>query len=407
MSGAFIGSVSTKVARLTNELCSPYTHHRMPTRPLISRPSVVWIATALALAFSGCANNTVLNEATQPTTQPSTQTSTQINRPFPTELGAWQDGGPRPGFSLVTWSGNSAADTRNVIAAIDEVAELGAASVTLVTYRLLDADTGGLSTHSKHGLPDAPTNEYLREAAKHASDVGLHVSITPLVEIDNRVGTGEIFRGTFLAEGDIGERFTTDYRAYLLELADLAEATMVDRLYIASELDGLVLSPPSASFWQDLIQLSRTHFSGEISYAANWSGVESVNFAKSLDSLGIDAYFPLASAQEALGAGLPDVDLLVEHWVAILDSLEDLLPADIAYHFSEWGIINGDGATAEPWSIDNADSPDPIERRNALQALVDVLGAPGVEGPTEVVFWHWGFEGGSSPFSINQLFGSS
>jgi hypothetical protein len=185
------------------------------------------------------------------------------------------------GFVLTAWKSNSyltGADTR-----ISKMAADGSDHAAVFTQWFLDTPT------SSKLAPDAartPSDESIVHAITRAREAGLQVAVKPQVGIR----TGSWIGAAHPA--DLGA-FWAGYRAMLLHYADLAQQNGASMLVIGTEMGTL---SSDATHWRALIAELRRHFSGKLTYAANYDEFERVPFWDALDYIGIDAYFALADA---------------------------------------------------------------------------------------------------------------
>jgi hypothetical protein len=117
--------------------------------------------------------------------------------------------------------------------------------------------------------------------------VGLQVMIKPIISVEGNVSV-------FLRPSDIDNWFQ-NYTVLLLQYASLQP----DILCIGVELTHLTVFPSTYPYWQKLIQSLRDNFSGKLTYASLiYFEYPRVPFWGLLDYVGLDAYFPLATADE-------------------------------------------------------------------------------------------------------------
>jgi GTA TIM-barrel-like domain len=200
------------------------------------------------------------------------------------------------GFVLTGWSASSYLATRSDNA-LERMANDGSNQAAIFTQWFMDTPT------SSQIAPDpgrTPTDASILHAMEVAHASGLSVTLKPQLGIRTGNWIG------YAHPADLGS-FWTDYRTMLLHYADLAQQGGADTLVVGTEM--ATLSSDEAR-WRDLIAEVRTHFSGKLTYAANYDEFERVPFWDSLDYVGIDAYFGLAD--EANPA--PGVDALTAAW---------------------------------------------------------------------------------------------
>lgn len=151
------------------------------------------------------------------------------------------------------------------------------------------------------------------------------------------------------------------YREFLTHEALLARAAHAEWLCIGTELTRSESRPE----WRPLIARIRALYHGGVTYAANFDQFERTPFWRELDAIGIDAYFPLSSNQEAsddeLRAGATKI---VERIEAVANA--NGKPAIL----TELGYANVHAPWVEPWTEPRT-TPDPAEQARAFLAMLE------------------------------------
>ena len=162
--------------------------------------------------------------------------------------------------------------------------------------------------------------------------------------------------------------------------------------------------------WREIVRVARSHYRGELTYAANFDQYEVVTFWEALDLIGINAYFPLrdswtdprdpawrAGLRAELRAGWRDVLAAVDRF----RGEQGLLGHDVL--FTELGYVGRENCSLRPWASQglavvpagegerllawSGQREDPYERMHALGALADLRAegaAPFLRG---VLYW--------------------
>lgn len=199
------------------------------------------------------------------------------------------------GFVLTAWKSTS-YDT-GAAPRIKRIATDGADHAAVFTQWFMDTPT------ASHIAPDparTPTDASILHAVALARAAGMQVVLKPQVGIESGGWIGYAHPADLTA-------FWTDYRRMLLHYADLAQESGATMLVVGTEMGTL---SSDAGRWRRLIAEVRTHFSGQLTYAANYDEFERVPFWDSLDYIGVDAYFGLADAPDPA----PSVDDLAAAW---------------------------------------------------------------------------------------------
>lgn len=311
------------------------------------------------------------------------------------------------GFNLISWNENTNTNPASWISAVRFAFEVGARRVSFVPYAFVDRSTGEIFSKSRQGLTIGPTQAAIAPAAKEAVRLGLSVSIKPLVEIDNAVGEGAIWRGTIELSSELQNVFFTHYCTYILQMAEMARAVRASRFYIGSELEGLTKDPSASGHWRKLIADCRAVFSeGQaclLTYASNFTEYEKVSFWPQLDEVGIDAYFPLATAKTAQGLQHPTTADIADAWDHSLEKMRRFSArVGRPVLLAEWGVVPFDMTTAEPSQEHPSSLLDESEAIAAYQAVLPSV-AKAKQWLKGIDLWHLQVDpDDDSPYRIEQ-----
>lgn len=196
------------------------------------------------------------------------------------------------------------------------------------------------------------------ELSNLAHSKGLKVMIKPQIWLLN----GQ-FTGNFVMDTESQwQAFESSYRDYILHFADLAESLNCDAFSIGTEFKSFVANRPV--FWDNLIDSTRAHFSGNITYAENWDAFYDFPFWSQLDFIGIDAYFPLSNEQT------PTVEELETGWLPHLSTISTVQSQiGIPVVFTEFGYRSVDHCGQEPWDSSTGGNVNLEAQNNAYTAL--------------------------------------
>jgi hypothetical protein len=151
--------------------------------------------------------------------------------------------------------------------------------------------------------PDAkrtPTDYSILHAMQTASSLGLAVVLKPHVNINSGAWRGGIHPADPAA-------WFASYESFIDHYAELAQQGGAKMLVVGDELKSMS-GWSNASRWQSIVAGIRQRFSGKLTYAANYDEYKNVSFWSSMDYVGVDAYFTLASTSD------PSVSDLVSAW---------------------------------------------------------------------------------------------
>ncbi|MDO6491825.1 MULTISPECIES: glycoside hydrolase family 113 [unclassified Cellulophaga] len=206
-----------------------------------------------------------------------------------------------------------------------------------------------------------------RDGIKHYVDI-LHknkmsIMLKPQIWIRDGKFTGTLEMKT----EEHWQKFEKKYSDFILTYAALAEEVNVDIFCIGTELEKFVLHRPD--FWNKLITDVKKVYKGKLTYAANWDEYPRVPFWKSIDYVGVDAYFPLSKEQH------PTVDQLKAGWQPhkkALKQMSNTLNKPIL--FTEYGYRSMDFTGEKPWLVDRNQTKVNLEAQsNATKAILEMF----------------------------------
>jgi Glycoside Hydrolase Family 113 len=164
-----------------------------------------------------------------------------------------------------------------------------------------------------HGGFWGERDEGLESTTRLARERGIRTLLKPQIWVrgGEAAWSGEIA----MRSSEDWDLWFSEYRAFLLHYARLAERIGASALCVGTELRQTALARPDA--WRALIAEVRRSFSGRLTYAANWDReFEEIPFWNQLDFIGIQAYFPLADHDS------PSLDELRHGWERHLPAIE-------------------------------------------------------------------------------------
>jgi len=177
------------------------------------------------------------------------------------------------------------------------------------------------------------------------------------------------------------DRFFSTYTEWIVRLAEFSEGA--DAFAVGTELGGTV---HHEARWRAIVGDVRAVFSGHLTYAANWDAYERVGFWSALDSVGIQAYFPVLDQAPATGATPPQT-AFDAGWRRIMDQVSDF-SARIGKPvvFTEAGYNNSPTAPYQPWDWENRGDAEELQIRCMIAALTAIAAEPAVLG---AFLWKW------------------
>jgi hypothetical protein len=238
------------------------------------------------------------------------------------------------GFNFTTWSPDAYAGA-GAEESLRRVAATGANAVALIPTWYQASRT---ATQIAPDPDRSPTDASLVTVAARARALGLKVFLRPVVDTENGAPRSA------LAPSSASAWFRS-YRGFMDHYAELAQRLRAEMLSVGLEyrsLDG----PRWTAQWRLIIRAVRERFHGRLTYgASNGDAWRRIGFWRSLDTIGIDAYFRLSTA------AVPGPRVLVKRWSVYLQPMARLARR---YRkpivFTEIGYPSARRALSAPWA---------------------------------------------------------
>ncbi len=322
---------------------------------------------------------------THKTTLPTTNTRPTISKPKITNLKLWKPGQSQLGINLY-WSDMSNLVTNQQInqqanTVMKYIVSLGANSID-ISFPFYNP--GGLSGSSVSAGPETPTASQLTIVIEIAHRYGLRVTIRPLMdEFNLKPGWRGVINPTSI------NQWFASYSKFLYPYIKVANRTNVATFIIGAELNSIQNEPQ----WSSLIQQIRIQYKykGEIGYSDNFNKFDEANFGPSVNSLGLDAYFPVNLPASA------SVDQLASSWEAYINPMANRINLSKIV-LSEVGIAAQSGAYSAPFnqSLGNNVALNPLVQENWFTAACNIFQAYKMEG-----IYFWAIDLNQNPFGPN------
>jgi Glycoside Hydrolase Family 113 len=221
-----------------------------------------------------------------------------------------------------------------------------------------------------------PTDASILHAMATARSLGLRVTLKPQVDIQ----TGS-WRGA-ITPLDPSLWFTS-YEQQVDHYADLARHGGASMYVVGTELKTMS-GPAYSSRWQQLIDGVRQRFGGQLTYAANYNEFQQIGFWSSLDYIGVDAYWPIASSSDQPVAALFSA-WTARGYVGALQRAAAITGKPVL--FTEVGYRSIVGATIHPGIWDSSAPYDMEEQSDAYESVYEALASqPWFAG---LYWWSW------------------
>jgi hypothetical protein len=236
-----------------------------------------------------------------------------------------------PSFGM-EWGSDQMAST------LDQLAADGVNWVAIHPYARVDR-SGRVSWRVDPNEPPVWITRPIREA--HAR--GLKILVVPHLA----------YWGQFEWRGDIQfdeasswERFFSEYTTWITTVAKMsAEA---DAFAVGSELDATLAHEQS---WRAVITSVRGVTPATLTYGSNWDRFESVPFWDALDTIGVQAYFPLVDPVAWPAGTLPPDDVIAAGWRPVFERVDELSRrTGKPVVFTELGYDASREALLQPWA---------------------------------------------------------
>ena len=218
----------------------------------------------------------------------------------------------------------------------------------------------------------------LTETARMARAKGIRTLLKPHLWLRDRSDGQWVGSIAMKNEADWAAWFAR-YEEFIVHYARLAERLGMEGFSVGTELEG---TSGRTGDWRRIIAAVRAVYHGRLTYAANWSEFERIEFWDDLDWIGVQAYFPLTDKAEA------SVDELVAGWaphVARIEAVQKRFARPVL--LTEIGYKAADRATVEPWIWTTTDRYNPDEQARAYEAAFRVFwNEPWCAG---MYWWKW------------------
>lgn len=253
--------------------------------------------------------------------------------------------------------------------------ELGVTHVALTPFAgLRDLTSSAITMSGDKTL----TDEHLVREAENARALGLAVTMKPHIWSWQFWTMGKSRQDIVPADIVAWEKAYTAFAVHYAKVAERCGAV----LYCVG-LEYLAVTKAHPGLWGRVADACREHFSGQLTYAANW-WEEAEAFAdwKAFDLIGVNAYYPLSGAKD------PGVSQLIDGWRPHVDALCDLSTThDRPVLLCEAGLRAIQGAAEKPWEHGDGGTPDgELQGRAYLALLRAFADQPWWKG---VYWWKW------------------
>lgn len=235
-------------------------------------------------------------------------------------------------------------------------------------------------------------DEGIQSTTRMAKKAGIKTILKPHLWLNDKSGK---WRGEIKMKSEADwKKWFEEYTNFILHYAKLAEEENIEMFCIGTELHQTCIDRDAD--WRLLISKIRKVYSGDLTYAANFSDeYQDVRFWDELDYIGIQAYFPLVQGEQ------PTIEEVQEGWKSPIKQLQKISNKHKKpILFTEVGYKSTKDAGIEPWVWPSREG---IEERKSsfseeTQAILyeglfsEVWDQPWLAG---IHIWKW-YPGGST-----------
>ncbi|MEE8142831.1 MAG: hypothetical protein V3T77_07005 [Planctomycetota bacterium] len=273
-----------------------------------------------------------------------------------------------------------------MLTSMQSVQKLGANWIAIHPYAGIRKD-GQVYLWRRLKLDEPPV--WLTRPIAEAHRMGLKIMIKPHI---GYWGSGFSWRGAIeFQEEEHWQRFFADYRRWVVRLASICREA--DAFVVGTELDRTI---HRVDEWRRIIREVRKHYDGPLTYAANWSEYQRVQFWDDLDAVGIQAYFPILEESPGKQHGAaPEEQELRKGWQRIARDLRNYSrKVGKKTILTELGYNRSALAPYQPWDYRvGGDQAEQIQIRCLTAALKVIDQEESIQG---VFLWKW-FPGDRPP----------
>jgi len=222
------------------------------------------------------------------------------------------------------------------------------------------------TSHDIHLDPNrTPTTDSFKHAITTAHRLGFKVMLKPMVdtlEEEKTQGYPTVWRGEIQPSDD----WFASYSSFINFFAEVAEENGVELFSVGCEFKATTHEKEQ---WEKVIQGVRERYSGPITYAADWTNYQDIEWWDSVDYVGIDAYFLLSFFNND-----PTLDELKNAWNNYANEIETWLSTvNKPVIFTEIGYRSGDGTNTAPSNYWTDMAVDLQEQRDCYEAAFQTL----------------------------------
>jgi len=280
---------------------------------------------------------------------------------FPEALVSYEIPVYQKGMCFSAWSGDafSSSESDEALALLTET------NTEWVSICFAWAQSNTTSHDIRLDPNRTPTTDSVKHAITKAHSLGFKVMLKPMVdtlEEEKTQGYPTVWRG----EIQPSDEWFESYSHFINFFAEFAEENDVELFSVGCEFKATTQEKEQ---WEKVIQGVRERYSGPITYAADWTNYQNIEWWDSVDYVGIDAYFPLSFFKND-----PTLEDLKNAWTNHADEIETWLSTvNKPVIFTEIGYRSGDGTNTAPSNYWTDMTVDLQEQRDCYETAFQTL----------------------------------
>ena len=207
------------------------------------------------------------------------------------------------------------------------------------------------------------TKEGAKQYAEELKKQNIKIMLKPHIWIWHGEFTGHI---EMKNEAD-WETLEKSYSKFILQYAELAQSINAEMFCIGTELEKFIQNRPN--YWLILIKKIKNIYNGKLTYAANWDEFQQTPFWRTLDFIGVNAYFPVSINKT------PTIKECLKNWEPHKKNISDISQTySKPILFTEFGYRSVDYSGKEPWKSDRSMSQVNLDAQtNTTHALFETF----------------------------------
>jgi len=265
------------------------------------------------------------------------------------------------GMCFSSWSGDAFSSSES-----DEaLALLAETNTEWVSICFAWAQSNTTSHDIRRDPIRSATTDSVKHAITKAHSLGFKVMLKPMVDTLEEEKT-QAYTTVWRGEIQPSDEWFASYSNFINFFAEFAEENDVELFSVGCEFKATTQEKEQ---WERVISGVRERYSGPITYAADWTTYQDIEWWDSVDYVGIDAYFPLSFFNND-----PTLEYLKNAWNNYADEIETWLSTvNKPVIFPEIGYRSGDGTNTAPSNYWTDMTIDLQEQRDCYEAAFQTL----------------------------------